>query len=164
MERVDGRTNNQLRKCRFHPGFLINAKGSVLFEQGNTRVLCAVSVVPGTPRWMKDQGISGGWLTSEYQMLPASTGERSVRDITRGKINGRSQEIQRLVGRCLRAAVDLEKLGSNTVYIDCDVIDADGGTRCASINGAWVALNLAVRKMIDPSLLPTLNATPHKRL
>jgi ribonuclease PH len=148
MPRDDGRTADELRPIHFDPNFLINARGSVLASFGNTRVLCAVSVVDGVPRWMQQQGVKGGWLTAEYQMLPASTHSRNQRDSTRGRPNGRSQEIQRLIGRSLRAAVDLSKLGCHTVYVDCDVIDADGGTRCASINGAMVALQLAFNKML----------------
>ncbi len=153
MTRADNRTPNQLRKCTFHKNFLKNASGSVLVEQGNTRVICAVSVVPEVPAWMKNQNVPGGWLTSEYQMLPASTHTRTSRDINRGRLNGRSQEIQRLIGRSLRAVVDLEKIGQNTVYIDCDVIDADGGTRCASINGAAVALQITFQNMLKNNLL-----------
>ena len=159
MKRIDNRTHDQLRRCRFQKHFLKNAKGSVLVEQGNTRIICAVSVVPGVPRWMKEQGVSGGWLTSEYQMLPASTIDRTSRDVNRGRVNGRSQEIQRLIGRSLRAIVDLNKVGDNTIYVDCDVIDADGGTRCASINGASVALHVAFQRMIDAgglSAMPTI--------
>jgi len=148
VQRIDQRQNDELRPCKFQCNYLKHPKGSVLIEQGNTRVICAVSVVPGVPRWMKNQGVSGGWLTSEYQMLPGATSERSSRDINRGRLNGRAQEIQRLIGRSLRAVVNLEKLGANTVYVDCDVIDADGGTRCASINGAAVALQIAFREMM----------------
>ncbi len=150
--RADNRNPNQLRECTFHKNFLKNASGSVLVEQGNTRVICAVSVAPEVPRWMKNQNVQGGWLTSEYQMLPASTHSRSSRDINRGRLNGRSQEIQRLIGRSLRAVVDLNKIGEHTVYVDCDVIDADG-TRCASINGAAVALQLAFQNMLNNNLL-----------
>jgi ribonuclease PH len=156
MNRPDGRKNDELRVCNFHSEFLINATGSALIEQGKTRVICAVSVVPTVPRWMKDQKIPGGWLTSEYQMLPSSTNTRTPRDITRGRLNGRSQEIQRLVGRSLRAVVNLGELGENTVYVDCDVIDADGGTRCACINGASIALQLAFRKMIAAGKIETM--------
>jgi ribonuclease PH len=148
MARDDGRAADELRPMHFDTNFLINARGSVLAAFGNTRVLCAVSVTDGVPRWMQNQGVSGGWLTAEYQMLPASTHTRNQRDSTRGRPNGRSQEIQRLIGRSLRAAVDLSQLGPHTVYVDCDVIDADGGTRCASINGAMVALQLAFQKMM----------------
>lgn len=155
-KRIDGRRPNQLRSCVFHRDFLHNAKGSVLVEQGGTRVLCAVSVTPGVPRWMTEQGVAGGWVTSEYQMLPASTSPRSVRDVTRGSVNGRAQEIQRLIGRSLRAVVDLEKIGANTVHVDCDVLDADGGTRCASINGALVALDIAFRKLLAEGVISAM--------
>ncbi len=156
MPRIDGRANDQLRPVKFTPFFLSHPKGSVLIEQGNTRVVCAVSVVPGVPRWMKEQGVRGGWLTGEYGMLPAATDTRKPRDITTGKPDGRSQEIQRLVGRSLRAIVDLEKLGDYTLYVDCDVLDADGGTRCASITGALVALRLAFNRMLADGNLKTL--------
>ena len=161
MKRVDNRTHDQLRICKFQTDFLKNAKGSVLVEQGNTRIICAVSVIPGVPRWMKEQNVTGGWLTSEYQMHPASTGERIPRDVNRGRINGRSQEIQRLIGRSLRAAVNLKKLGENTIYVDCDVIDADGGTRCASINGASVALHLVFQRMVNDGSLPEMPISGH---
>lgn len=147
MVRSDGRAPDQLRPVRFEVGFQRHADGSVLIECGETRVLCSVSRVPGVPRWMREQQVPGGWLTSEYQMLPGSTTPRTQRDLTRGRPNGRSQEIQRLVGRSLRAAVALKKLGDNTFYVDCDVLDADGGTRCAAINGAVLALQLALRKL-----------------
>ena len=155
MARIDNRTNDQLRTCTFQDNFLRNAGGSVFIEQGNTRVICAVSVVNSVPGWMKNQKVSGGWLTSEYQMLPASTHTRTARDINRGKLNGRSQEIQRLIGRSLRAVVDMKAIGENTIYVDCDVIDADGGTRCASINGAAAALQIVFQKMIDNGVLTT---------
>lgn len=161
MKRIDNRAHDQLRICRFQKNFLKNAKGSVLVEQGNTRIICAVSVVPGVPRWMKEQKIAGGWLTSEYQMLPASTHDRTSRDINRGRINGRSQEIQRLIGRSLRAIVDLSRVGENTFHVDCDVIDADGGTRCASINGAYVALHVVFQSMVDEGILPELPTRGH---
>ena len=161
MDRIDSRTFDQLRVCKFNRDFLTNAQGSVLVEQGNTRVICAVSVVPGVPRWMREQNVSGGWLTSEYQMLPASTADRAPRDVNRGKLNGRAQEIQRFIGRSLRAAVDLDKVGENTIYVDCDVLDADGGTRCASINGSSVALHLAFRKMIDEGIISEMPVAGH---
>ncbi len=148
MARIDGRRNDQLRDCKITTNFLHHAAGSAVIEHGKTRVLCAVSAVAGVPRWMKEQKVPGGWVTGEYQMLPASTSGRTSRDINRGRLNGRAQEIQRLIGRCMRAAVDLAKLDGYTLYIDCDVLDADGGTRCASINGAWVALNLAVNRLL----------------
>ena len=146
-QRSDGRQVNQLRELSFTPGFQLNPAGSVLVSCGRTRVLCAVNVVPGVPRWRQEQGEPGGWLTSEYQMLPGSTPDRAARESGKSGTSGRSQEIQRLVGRSLRSIVDLEKLGNRTFYIDCDVLDADGGTRCASITGASVALELALRKL-----------------
>jgi ribonuclease PH len=124
-----------------------------LIECGNTRVICAVTVDEGVPRWMKEQGVEGGWITSEYSMLPYSTHTRKARDISKGKLDGRSQEIQRLIGRAIRAAVDLKKLGPRTLWVDCDVLQADGGTRTASITGAYVALSLAVQKLISSGKL-----------
>jgi ribonuclease PH len=121
-----------------------------LIEMGNTRVICAASVEEGVPRWMKEQGAKGGWITAEYSMLPYSTSPRKVRDATRGKIDGRSQEIQRLIGRALRSVTNLEKLGERSVWVDCDVLEADGGTRTAAITGSYVALMLAMRKLNLP--------------
>jgi ribonuclease PH len=132
-----------------------HATGSTLIEWGNTRVICAVSIEEVVPRWMKDQGVTGGWITSEYSMLPYSTLQRKPRDISRGRLDGRSQEIQRLIGRSLRAAVDLERLGSRTVWIDCDVLQADGGTRTAAITGGFVALRLAMRQLLANGKLTT---------
>jgi len=146
--RADGRQAGQLRPIRFQNGIAPNATGSTLIEWGNTRVICAVMIEESVPRWMKDQNVSGGWVTAEYSMLPYSTEQRKQRDSTRGKVDGRTQEIQRLIGRSMRAAVDLEKLGPRTIWIDCDVLQADGGTRTASISGAYVALSLAVRKLM----------------
>ncbi len=146
--RVDGRAANQLRPLRFQNGIAPNAAGSTLIEWGNTRVICGVTVDESVPRWMKDQKVAGGWLTAEYSMLPYSTLERKPREAAKGKIEGRSQEIQRLIGRALRAAVNLEKLGERTMWIDCDVLQADGGTRTAAITGAFVALAIAVRRLL----------------
>jgi ribonuclease PH len=146
--RADGRRADQLRPIRFQNGIAPNASGSTLIEWGNTRVICAVMIEETVPRWMKEQGVTGGWLTAEYSMLPYSTEQRKQRDSTRGKVDGRTQEIQRLIGRSMRAAVDLEQLGSRTIWVDCDVLQADGGTRTASISGAYVALSLAVRKLM----------------
>ncbi len=138
----------ELRPVAITPDFQLHPAGSVLIEAGRTRVLCAVTIEEGrVPPWMRAQNIPGGWLTAEYQMLPSATGERGAREAARGKQSGRTLEIQRLIGRSLRAVVDLEKLGKNTVHIDCDVIDADGGTRCAAITGASVALEIALRRM-----------------
>jgi ribonuclease PH len=124
-----------------------------LIEWGSTRVICGVTVEETVPRWMKDQGVTGGWITAEYSMLPYSTLQRKQRDIAKGKIDGRSQEIQRLIGRAIRAAVDLEKLGPRTLWVDCDVLQADGGTRTAAITGSFVALNLAMGKLIKEGKL-----------
>lgn len=136
--RIDGRTNNQLRPIQFIRHYTKHAEGSVLVCFGDTKVLCTASIEAGVPRWLKGQG--KGWLTAEYGMLPRATGTRTQREAARGKQSGRTQEIQRLIGRSLRAMLDLSKLGENTIYIDCDVIQADGGTRTASISGAAVAL------------------------
>ncbi len=146
--RADGRSPAQLRPIRFQNHIAPHATGSTLIEWGNTRVICAVMVEDSVPRWMKEQSVSGGWITAEYSMLPYSTLQRKQRDITKGKIDGRSQEIQRLIGRAMRAAIDLEKLGARTIWIDCDVLQADGGTRTAAITGAYVGLSLAIKKMI----------------
>ncbi len=145
--RADGRWPDQLRPVRFQNHIAPHATGSTLVEWGNTRVICGVTVEDNVPRWMKDQNIAGGWITAEYSMLPYSTLQRKQRDISKGKIDGRSQEIQRLIGRAMRAALNLEKIGSRTIWVDCDVLQADGGTRTAAITGAYVALRLAVRKM-----------------
>ena len=153
MTRHDGRSPNQLRPLSFTPGFAPNATGSVLVAAGNTRVICSAMVEEAVPRWMKEQQVPGGWVTAEYSMLPYSTGQRKQRDITRGKLDGRSSEIQRLIGRSLRAAIDLDKLGSRTMWIDCDVLAADGGTRTASITGACVAAALACRQLISAGLI-----------
>src|SRR5258708_11322956 len=146
--RADGRWPDQLRPLRFQNNIAPHATGSPLIEWGNTRVICGVMVEDSVPRWMKEQSVTGGWITAEYSMLPYSTLTRKQRDITKGKIDGRSQEIQRLIGRSLRAALDLQKLGPRTVWIDCDVLQADGGTRTAAITGGFVALSLAMRKLI----------------
>src|SRR4029077_8332033 len=147
-QRVDGRLANQLRKVRFQNHIAPHAAGSTLIEWGQTRVICGVTVEETVPRWMKEQGVPGGWITAEYSMLPYSTLQRKQRDSTKGKIDGRSQEIQRLIGRSLRAAIDLEKLGPRTIWVDCDVLQADGGTRTAAITGSFVALSLAVLRIM----------------
>ena len=152
-QRADGRRADELRPIRFQNHIAPHATGSTLIEWGQTRVICGVSVEETVPRWMKEQGVTGGWITAEYSMLPYSTLQRKQRDIAKGKIDGRSQEIQRLIGRSLRAALDLEKLGSRTIWIDCDVLQADGGTRTAAITGAFVALSLAMRKLQDEGKL-----------
>jgi ribonuclease PH len=146
--RADGRSANQLRPLRFQNHIAPHATGSTLVEWGNTRVICGVTVEETVPRWMKEQKVTGGWLTAEYSMLPYSTLERKQRDSSKGKIDGRSQEIQRLIGRAMRAAIDLERLGARTVWIDCDVLQADGGTRTAAITGAFVALSIAMRRLL----------------
>ena len=146
--RVDGRQRDELRPLRFQNDIAPYASGSTLVEWGNTKVICGVTVDETIPRWMKEQGVTGGWLTAEYSMLPYSTLQRKQRDSTKGRIDGRSQEIQRLIGRAMRATLDLGKLGARTIWVDCDVLQADGGTRTAAITGAYVALSLAVKKMI----------------
>jgi ribonuclease PH len=146
--RADGRSASQLRPLRFQNHIAPYATGSTLIEWGNTRVICGVSVEESVPRWMKEQKVEGGWITAEYSMLPYSTLQRKPRDIAKGKLDGRSSEIQRLIGRSLRAALDLHKLGARTICVDCDVLQADGGTRTAAITGAFVALSLAVKKLI----------------
>ncbi len=149
MQRSDGRAPNQLRPLAFELDIAPHATGSVLVSTGNTRVICAAMIEEIIPRWMKEQNVSGGWLTAEYSMLPYSTQTRKARDISRGKLDGRSTEIQRLIGRSLRAATDLEKLGGRTLWIDCDVLQADGGTRTAAITGASLAVTIACRKLVE---------------
>jgi ribonuclease PH len=151
--RADGRSADQLRPVSFEANFAPHATGSVLVRYGSTQVICAATIEPGVPTWMKQQGVKGGWLTAEYSMLPYSTHERKGRDINKGRLDGRTVEIQRLIGRSLRAAIDLEKLGQNTLWLDCDVLQADGGTRTASITGAYVAARLAVQKLLDAGRL-----------
>jgi ribonuclease PH len=158
--RADGRSANQLRPIRFQNHIAPYAAGSTLIEWGNTRVICGVTIEESVPRWMKEQNVTGGWITAEYSMLPYSTLQRKPRDITKGKLDGRSSEIQRLIGRSIRAAIDLEKIGARTICVDCDVLQADGGTRTAAITGAFVALALAVKKLIADKKLtqnPMLN-------
>jgi len=145
--RSDGRQPGQLRPIRFVPGIAPHATGSVLVEWGSTRVICAVTMEESVPKWMQSQKVPGGWLTAEYSMLPYSTLDRKPRDISKLKLDGRSQEIQRLIGRSLRAGIDLVALGARTAWIDCDVLQADGGTRTAAISGAYVALAHAVRRL-----------------
>jgi ribonuclease PH len=151
--RADGRSPDQLRPVRFQNNIAPYATGSTLIEWGNTRVICGVTIEESVPRWMKEQGVTGGWITAEYSMLPYSTLQRKQRDISMGKIDGRSQEIQRLIGRAMRAALDLEKLGTRTIWVDCDVLQADGGTRTAAVTGAFVALSLAIRKLLTTGKL-----------
>lgn len=151
--RPDGRAADRLRPVRFQNHIAPHATGSTLIEWGNTRVICGVTVEEMVPRWMKEQKVPGGWLTAEYSMLPYSTLERKPRDVARGKLDGRASEIQRLIGRAMRAAVDLQRIGERTIWIDCDVLQADGGTRTAAITGAFVALSLAVRKLLEEKKL-----------
>ena len=148
MNRPDGRAPDQLRPITFEPNVAPHASGSVLVSFGNTRIICAATIEEDVPRWMKFQKVKGGWVTAEYSMLPYSTHDRKARDISRGKLDGRSSEIQRLIGRSLRAVTDLKKLGPRTVWIDCDVLQADGGTRTASITGGCVALAIALNRLI----------------
>jgi ribonuclease PH len=149
--RHDGREAAQLRPVVIEPGFVATATGSALISAGLTRVICTASVEESVPRWMAGRG--SGWLTAEYGMLPASTGQRKQRDATRGRQDGRTVEIQRLIGRSLRAIVDFDALGERTVYLDCDVLQADAGTRCASITGAYVALACACERLREQQLL-----------
>src|ERR1700733_15120525 len=153
--RVDGRLPGQLRPLHFRNHIAPNATGSTLIEWGNTRVICGVTLEESVPRWMKEQNVPGGWITAEYSMLPYSTLTRKPRDISKGKIDGRSQEIQRLIGRAMRAALDLEKAGPRTFWVDCDVLQADGGTRTAAITGCFVAMSLALRSLQAAGKLPS---------
>jgi ribonuclease PH len=150
--RDDGRGAADLRPTTIEPGFVPTATGSALITCGGTRVICTASVQESVPRWLTGRG--RGWVTSEYGMLPASTGERKQRDVTKGRPDGRTVEIQRLIGRSLRGVVDFEALGERTIYVDCDVLTADGGTRCASITGGFVALALAVARLQEEGKLP----------
>jgi len=153
------RAPGDLRPIEIETGFVRTAEGSVLYSQGGTRVICTASVVDSVPRWMEGRG--RGWVTSEYAMLPASTGpgERKDRDVTRGRQDGRGVEIQRLIGRSLRGVVDLKGLGERSVYVDCDVLEADGGTRCASITGGFVALQLALQGLVSKKKIESLPLT-----
>ncbi len=155
--RSDGRAPNELRPVSIEPGFVRTATGSALIAAGGTRVICTASAVDDVPRWMKGRGT--GWVTAEYGMLPASTGERKQRDVSRGRPDGRTVEIQRLIGRSIRGVVDFAALGERTIYIDCDVLEADGGTRCAAITGAYVALHLALARMVSDGALSALPLT-----
>jgi ribonuclease PH len=145
------RAPGQMRPCEIEPGFVRTATGSALISMGETRVICTASAQESVPRWMTGQG--RGWVTAEYGMLPASTGERKQRDATRGRLDGRTVEIQRLIGRAVRVIVDFQALGERTIYLDCDVLQADGGTRCASITGAYVALSLACEHLRAQELM-----------
>jgi len=157
MKRADGRAYDELRPVRINPGFQSFAEGSVLIELGKTRVLCSVSVEDRVPGFLRGQGT--GWITAEYAMLPRSTVTRTQRDSSRGKIAGRSQEIQRFIGRSMRAVVDLNALGERTLTIDCDVLQADGGTRTAAITGAYVALYQAMVTMVNMGIIRDMPLT-----
>jgi ribonuclease PH len=148
MRRNDGRAPDELRPVSIEPGFLKYAEGSALISVGNTRVLCAATLEERVPQWMKGRGL--GWITAEYAMLPRATQERTQRESSKGRIGGRTHEIQRIIGRALRAVTNTPKLGERTVWIDCDVLQADGGTRTAAITGAYVALALALRPIFTP--------------
>jgi ribonuclease PH len=156
-ERSGGRAADELRPISIEPGFVRSATGSALIAAGGTRVICTASVQESVPKWLAGQG--RGWLTAEYGMLPASTGERKQRDITRGRLDGRTVEIQRLIGRSIRGVVDFAALGERTVYVDCDVLEADGGTRCAAITGGYVALELACRALLESGAIGRLPLT-----
>jgi ribonuclease PH len=146
-----GRGADQLRPTEIEPDFVRTATGSALITMGETRVICTASATESVPRWLSGSG--RGWVTAEYGMLPASTGERKQRDISKGRLDGRSVEIQRLIGRSLRVVVDFQALGERSIYVDCDVLQADGGTRCAAITGGLVALRLACQRLIERGLL-----------
>jgi ribonuclease PH len=154
VKRADGRSFNQLRPVKMTPGFLNYAEGSVLIEVGRTRVLCAVTLEERVPMFLK--GTGKGWVTAEYSMLPRSTLSRTQRDSVQGRVNGRSQEIQRLIGRSLRAVTDLPALGERNLIVDCDVIQADGGTRTAAITGSYVALYQALKNMKNMGIISTI--------
>jgi len=161
MNRLNDRRPGELRPVNFELGIAPHASGSVLVSMGNTRVLCGVMIEESVPRWMKDQRVTGGWLTAEYSMLPYATLTRKPRDIAKGRLDGRSSEIQRLIGRSMRAVIDLEKLGARTIWIDCDVLQADGGTRTAAITGASVAIALACRRLVAEG---KISESPTKKL
>jgi ribonuclease PH len=152
VTRTDGRAVTELRPVAFELGFQEWADGSVLFSMGKTRVLCAASIAEETPRWLRGSG--RGWVTGEYSMLPASTNERTQREVNRGRPGGRTQEIQRLIGRALRSVTDLDRMGERMVTIDCDVLQADAGTRTASITGGYIALALALEKLHTAGVVP----------
>ncbi|GJL78448.1 MAG: ribonuclease PH [Nitrospinaceae bacterium] len=154
MARNEGRANNEMRKVKVTKNFIIYPAGSVLIQVGKTKVSCAATVENKVPPFLRDK--KTGWVTAEYSMMPSSTHTRTTREASRGKLSGRTQEIQRLIGRSLRTVVDLEQLGERTVWIDCDVIQADGGTRCASITGAFIALSLALKKLKKEKVIETI--------
>lgn len=157
--RPNSRLENELRDITIETGFIKHPEGSVLITVGDTKVICNASIEERVPPFMRNQG--KGWITAEYQMLPRATEQRNIREAAKGKLSGRTMEIQRLIGRALRAVVDLEKLGERTIWVDCDVIQADGGTRTASITGAFVAMVLALGKLVDNKALETLPITDY---
>ena len=161
MNRLNDRRADELRPVNFELNVAPHASGSVLVSAGSTRVICGVMIEESVPRWMKDQRVSGGWLTAEYSMLPYSTLTRKPRDISKGRLDGRSSEIQRLIGRSMRAVIDLEKLGPRTIWVDCDVLQADGGTRTAAITGASLAISIACQRLVEEKKLTEL---PIKKL
>ena len=149
--REDGRKANELREVKIEPNFIVGAEGSVLISLGDTRVICTASVEDSVPSFLR--GKNTGWITSEYSMIPRATNTRTTRESSRGKVSGRTQEIQRLIGRSLRSIVRMEEMGERTIWMDCDVIQADGGTRTASITGAFVALTIALQKLVEEGLI-----------
>jgi ribonuclease PH len=157
VERPSGRAPREMRPVEIDPGFVRSATGSALISVGETRVICTASVEDSVPRWMVGSG--RGWVTAEYGMLPASTGQRKPRDVSKGRADGRTVEIQRLIGRSLRGVVDFKALGERTVYVDCDVLQADGGTRCASVTGGMVALRLACERLVRDGALERVPLT-----
>lgn len=156
MSRHDNRLTTQIRPITVEKSIAPHAQGSVLISFGNTKVICAAMIEESVPRWMKEQNVPGGWITAEYSMLPYSTLTRKQRDSSRGRPDGRGTEIQRLIGRSLRAVVDLQKLGQRTMWVDCDVLQADGGTRTAAITGASIAVELAGRWLVEQGKIPAL--------
>ena len=154
VTRPGSRGPKELRPLKLTPGFVSTADGSVFIELGGTRVLCSAQVVNGVPGWRRGSG--AGWLTAEYSLLPSSTRDRTPREAVRGRQDGRTVEIQRFIGRSLRSVLDLQTLGERTIYIDCDVVEADGGTRCAAVSGAYLALHLALKKAVDARAIKSL--------
>ncbi|WP_152654779.1 ribonuclease PH [Oceanobacillus sp. CFH 90083] len=159
MERHDNRKENELRTIKITPGYITHPEGSVLIEMGQTKVICNASIEDRVPPFMRGQG--KGWITAEYAMLPRATEQRNIRESSKGKVSGRTMEIQRLIGRALRSVVDLSKIGERTIWIDCDVIQADGGTRTASITGAYVAMVMALHQLVEKELLKELPVTDY---
>jgi ribonuclease PH len=149
MQRIDGRQLNQLREVKIHRDYIIHAEGSVLIEAGNTKVICTATIEDKVPVWLRGQG--QGWISAEYSMIPRATPQRNIREVSKGKLSGRTQEIQRLVGRSLRGVVNLSALGEKTIWIDCDVIQADGGTRTTAITGSFIALADALNRVVPAS-------------